>query len=133
MNRKIRIQIAGVVVLAAFGYMLVQGAHNFSNYFLTVGQYRQDLSRFSHEAVRVQGTMESRSVHYNRSKSLLRFSLMSSGETLPILYEGPMPNEQFHNAQAIVKGRMGKNGVFDAQKLEIQCPDHYSAAPTAKQ
>jgi cytochrome c-type biogenesis protein CcmE len=132
MNKKLRIQIGGFAILAAFGYIVLQGAHNFSNYFLTVGQYRHDMTRFSHDAVRVQGTMQAQSVHYNRAKSLLTFTLVYNGQSLPIIYEGPLPNEQFRDANAIVKGRMGSHGVFDAQKLEIQCPDHYSAAPNAK-
>lgn len=131
MTKKLRLQMGAFVVLGALTYLGIQGAHNFSNYFLTVSQYRRDMGRFSGMAVRVQGTMLAPSVQYNSATNTLRFRLVSKGQSLPIIYHGAMPNEQFKDASAIVKGHMGANGTFDAQKLEIQCPDHYAAAPNA--
>ncbi|PSR34013.1 MAG: cytochrome C biogenesis protein CcmE [Sulfobacillus benefaciens] len=130
MTKKVRLQIGTLVILAALVYIVLQGSH-FSNYFLPVSQFRSQMSRYSNQIVKVQGTLLSSSVKYNPANRTLRFDLESQGQVLPILYQGPMPDEQFKNASAIVKGKM-VNGVFDAQKLMIQCPDHYSAAPTTK-
>ncbi|OLZ10724.1 cytochrome c maturation protein CcmE [Sulfobacillus thermosulfidooxidans] len=131
-SKKRKLQVGSAVIALSLGYLLVQGAHNFSNYFLTVKQYEDHIRRFSEQTVRVQGTLQSTSVSYNPKTSTLRFDLVSNGAKLPILYQGPMPTEQFKNASAIVKGHMEPDGIFKAQKLEIQCPDHYSAAPTAR-
>ncbi|POB10683.1 MAG: cytochrome C biogenesis protein CcmE [Sulfobacillus thermosulfidooxidans] len=131
MTKKLRMQIGTFVILGALAYLGFQGAHNFSNYFVTVSQYRHQMRRLAGMDVRVQGTLSAQSVHYNAATSTLRFSLVSNGESLPILYHGAMPNEHFKNASAIVKGEMDSHGVFVAQKLEIQCPDHYAPAPNA--
>nr|WP_275107345.1 cytochrome c maturation protein CcmE [Sulfobacillus harzensis] len=121
-------QIGAMFVVGALAYMVLQGAHNFSSYFVTVKTYRAESAKFGQQTVRVQGTLLSKTVHYNPHTATLRFSLVSGGATLPVLYRGAMPNEQFHNAGAIAKGHMGRDGVFDATKLEIQCPDHYAPA-----
>lgn len=127
MTKKVRLQIGTLVILAALVYIVLQGSH-FSNYFVPVNQFRSQISRYDNQVVKVQGTLLSSTVKYNAANSTLRFNLEAKGQTLPILYQGPMPDEQFKNASAIVEGKMGSNGVFDAQKLMIQCPDHYSAA-----
>ena len=131
MTNKLRMQVGAFVIMGALAYLGFQGAHNFSNYFVTVSQYRHQMRRLAGMDVRVQGMLYAQSVHYDAATSTLRFRLVSNGESLPILYHGSMPNEQFKNASAIVKGQMGSNGVFVAQKLEIQCPNHYAPAPNA--
>lgn len=117
------------MVLAALIYIVLQGS-NLSNYFVPVNQYRHNYSKYANEVVRVQGTLLSSSVKFNATHSSLRFTLESKGVSMPILYRGPMPNEQFKNASAIVEGRL-VHGIFDAKKLMVQCPDHYVAAKTS--
>lgn len=127
-----RLQIGAVVIVAAFIYLAFQGAHNFSSYFVTVQSYRRQIAVLAHKRVRVQGTLLSKSVHYDAAHSSLSFTLMSHGQTLPVVYQGAMPNERFRNAGAIVEGEMGPHGVFQATKLMIQCPNHYEAPKTTK-
>lgn len=126
-SKKIRLQIGALVILSALAYMVLQGAHNFSSYFVTVQAYRANIAKFGRETVRVQGTLLSKSVHYNPTSATLRFTMTSGHSTLPVIYQGAMPNEQFKDASAIAKGHM-VDGVFRAEKLEIQCPDHYAPA-----
>lgn len=128
MTRKMRLQVGILLIVTALAYMVLQGAHNFSSYFVTVRAYVANAPKFRHEVVRVQGTLVARSVRYNDARGSLHFELSSGSAHLPVVYRGAMPNERFRNASAIVKGRMGAHGVFQAQKLEIQCPDHYTPA-----
>ncbi len=125
MSKIVRFQVSLVVIIAALVYMMVQGVHNFSSYFVTVQAYRAHLSQFKSQEVRVQGSLLARSVRYDPETGALRFTLTSGSQHLRVLYRGVIPNERFRDANAIVKGRIGASGVFDAQKLEIQCPDHY--------
>jgi cytochrome c-type biogenesis protein CcmE len=41
------------------------------------------------------------------------------------LYTGPRPDLLRHEAQAIVTGRMGEDGVFYADELLLKCPTRY--------
>ncbi|PSR24076.1 MAG: cytochrome C biogenesis protein CcmE [Sulfobacillus acidophilus] len=124
-----RLQLSVVVIVAVLVYMMIQGVHNFSSYFVTVRTYRAHLGQLRTQNVRVEGTVLARSVRYNPEDGSLRFTLTSGSEQLNVLYRGMMPDERFRDAHAIVKGKMGANGFFYAQKLEIQCPDHYAPSP----
>jgi cytochrome c-type biogenesis protein CcmE len=44
---------------------------------------------------------------------------------LKVMYEGPMPDLLRHEAQAIVTGRVGDDGVFYAEELLLKCPTRY--------
>jgi cytochrome c-type biogenesis protein CcmE len=130
MTRKLRLQIGTVMVLAALVYLGIMAAHNFSQYFVPVSQYEGQLGRFAHKTLRVQGKLLAQSVHYNAGTETLTFVLASAGSRLHVKYVGALPSEQFANTNAIVEGTMGSNGVFQAQKLMIQCPDHIQAVNT---
>ena len=127
-SKNIRLHIGITVIVASLAYMVLQGANNFTSYFVTVRTYVGNIAKFRHDLVRVQGTLTARSVRYDPDSGSLRFDLTSGSVRLPVVYHGAIPNERFKNASAIVKGRMGANGVFQAEKLEIQCPDHYAPA-----
>lgn len=124
-SRKIRFQIGAMVIMASLTYMLLQGADNFSSYFVTVQSFRANLAKFGHRTIRVQGALAAQSVHYQARTGTLLFTLHQGSSTMAVRYQGAMPNERFRNAGAIVKGHLGRNGVFEADKLEIQCPNHY--------
>jgi len=44
---------------------------------------------------------------------------------LEVVYIGPMPDLLRHEAQAIVTGRLGEDGVFEADELLLKCPTRY--------
>lgn len=131
LSKKIRLQLGALVILSGLVYIGLQSSHNFSSYFVTVNKYRADFSQLKNKMLRVQGTMDSQSVRYSASTSTLLFTLSSHGQALPVVYHGPMPNERFKNARAIVEGKMGSHGDFVARKLMIQCPNHYVPAKNA--
>jgi cytochrome c-type biogenesis protein CcmE len=121
----VKYRIGALLIGCALTYMVLQGAHNFSSYFVTVQDFRAHLRRFGSQTLRVQGVLQSQSVHYNANTATMRFLLTGGHSRLWVRYRGAMPNERFRNADAIVKGHLGRTGVFQAQKLEIQCPNHY--------
>lgn len=130
MSKKTRLQVGALVIVAALAFIVLQGSHNFTQYFVSVRQYRTHYAQYAGQVLRVEGTMLSRSVHYDAATSTLHFMLTSQGQSLPVEYQGPMPSEQFQNADAIVEGKLNAQGVFVAQKLMVKCPDHYTPATT---
>jgi cytochrome c-type biogenesis protein CcmE len=127
LSKKLRLQLGSLVILGALVYLGLQGAHSFSQYFIPVSQFDQQMSRFSGQVVQVQGRLVADSIRYDAAKQTLMFTLASGRYQLPVKYVGPVPTEQYVDASAIVEGELGPHGVFQARKLMIQCPDHYKA------
>lgn len=130
-SKKLRIKIGAVLVLGALVYLGLQATKSFSQYFVPVAQYQNQLARFKGQIIRVQGRLLAQSVHYNPSTEVLTFLLASGGQTMRVRYVGALPTEEFKNAHAIVEGEMGKSGVFVAEKLMVQCPNHIVPVTTS--
>jgi len=47
---------------------------------------------------------------------------------IPVVYIGPKPDLLRHEAQAIMTGEMGEDGVFYADELLLKCPTKYEEA-----
>jgi cytochrome c-type biogenesis protein CcmE len=131
LSKKLRIKIGAVMILAALVYLGLQATKSYSQYFVPVSQYEAHLARFQGQIIRVQGKLLARSVHYNPSTEVLTFLLASGGRTMAVRYVGALPTEEFKDAHAIVEGQMGKGGVFNAEKLMVQCPNHIVAIKTS--
>jgi cytochrome c-type biogenesis protein CcmE len=123
--KKLRLELGAVLILGALVYLGIQAGHSFSQYFIPVNQFVRQQARFSGQVVQVQGKLLADSVHYDAARQVMRFVLTAQGYRLPVRYVGAVPTEQYENASAIVQGRMGRNGVFQASEIMIQCPDHY--------
>lgn len=52
-------------------------------------------------------------------------------QTLRVNYTGtePPPDTFKDNAQALVLGELGKDGVFQAKEIQAKCASKYAAAP----
>lgn len=53
-------------------------------------------------------------------------------QRVTIVYNGPMPDLLRNEAQAIVTGKLGEDGVFYAEELLLKCPTKYEEAVPAQ-
>ena len=51
---------------------------------------------------------------------------------IKVVYVGPKPDLLRNEAQAIMTGRMGQDGVFYAEELLLKCPTRYEEAVPAQ-
>jgi len=51
---------------------------------------------------------------------------------IQVVYNGPMPDLLKDEAQAIMTGRLGEDGVFYADELLLKCPTKYEEAVPAQ-
>ncbi|MGB2911085.1 MAG: cytochrome c maturation protein CcmE, partial [Anaerolineales bacterium] len=47
---------------------------------------------------------------------------------LQVVYNGPKPDLLRHEAQAIMTGQLGEDGIFYADELLLKCPTKYEEA-----
>jgi cytochrome c-type biogenesis protein CcmE len=47
---------------------------------------------------------------------------------IKVVYVGPKPDLLRNEAQAIMTGRLGEDGVFYAEELLLKCPTRYEEA-----
>ena len=85
------------------------------------------------EHVRLSGEVVDGTIEADATTGTVAFSVSDGTSTVPILYEGPMPDTLRDEGEAVVEGQMGADGVFRADTLFAKCPSKFEAKTTESQ
>ncbi|MEV0430477.1 cytochrome c maturation protein CcmE [Micromonospora sp. NPDC049836] len=120
-------RLALVAVLLAGGALLVTGAlRDTLTYYRTPAEVLGDPAAIG-ERVRLGGEVVPGTVH--QDGDLVVFRLGGSGQEVPVRQHG-VPPETFREGQdAVVEGRLGTDGVFDADHLVVRHGNEYRPSP----
>ena len=123
--------LGGALLLMAVGVIIIQGLASGAQYFLTIGQLRDQAGEFQNQSVRISGAVIGNSIAYNAQTLELRFDIVDdvaqigAQQPLTIRYEGPRPELLQDHAQAIIEGKFSADGTFHADTLLLKCPTRY--------
>ena len=144
--------VGGLLMLAAVVYLIASNLTAQAEYFMTVDELLARQSELTGRNIRVSGAVIGDTIEYDGHE--LSFTIVhipdSAAEleedgglaevlheavTNPdaqsvtvVLYDEPKPDLLQHEAQAIVTGTMGDDGVFYADELLLKCPTRYDEA-----
>jgi len=124
-NKRIKFIIGGAVIALAIIYLIFTATQSTAAYFLTVEELYDNGSMVQGRNVRVSGKVVGDTVDFNSRDLVLHFEIVGeSGETLPVVFNGPKPDQMRHDAEAIIEGRYD-GSQFTAQELLLKCPSRY--------
>ncbi|MFH0941988.1 MAG: cytochrome c maturation protein CcmE [Chloroflexota bacterium] len=69
------------------------------------------------QVVKVGGDVVPGSISWDNASRLLRFMLTGEGESMPVVYRGPAPNDFKPGLALVVEGTYAASGVFEATSL----------------
>ena len=149
-SERIKFISAGLLILAAVLYLLIAGTLQGARYFITVREVLDDASYLG-RTVRISGAVDGESIDYDSEKAIIRFEIVNIpneyddlatalhealldplAPRLSVLVEdAAIPDLLQHEAQAILTGALGRDGVFAATELLLKCPSRFeeSTAP----
>lgn len=79
-------------------------------------------------SVRIGGLVEAGSVQREPSSTRIHFRVTDTAMSLPVTYDGILP-DLFREGQGVVaEGRMGDDGVFQARQVLAKHDENYKAA-----
>jgi cytochrome c-type biogenesis protein CcmE len=124
-NKRVKFIIGGAVIALAVIYLIFTATQSTAAYFLTVEELYGKGTAIYGRNVRVSGKVVGDTVDFNSRDLILRFQIVDeSGETLPVVFNGPKPDQMRHDAEAIIEGKFDGN-EFTAQELLLKCPSRY--------
>jgi cytochrome c-type biogenesis protein CcmE len=115
----------GIVLAACVGYLVVSATGSSAEYYQTVAELRAHSGGSGD--VRVLGTVQNDVVRSDGGLHV-QFTAAQDGQSMPVDYEGTVPDIFQPGIQVVVDGRMGSDGVFHARTLEAKCPSKFSSA-----
>jgi cytochrome c-type biogenesis protein CcmE len=121
-----------------------------AQYYLTIDELVTSSESYNDRDIKVSGAVIGDSVTYDTESLTLRFTAVNvpadldeiedegglaevlhnavinqDANRIEVVYVGPKPDLLRHEAQAIVTGRVGEDGVFYADELLLKCPTRY--------
>jgi cytochrome c-type biogenesis protein CcmE len=143
----------GILILGAVVFLIVSSTKATQEYFLTVDELNAKGSSIVDKNLRVSGAVIGDTIQYDANSLTLTFEVAHvpgdnsaiekagglavalheavvdpSRSRMKVVYVGPKPDLLRNEAQAIMTGHVGKDGVFYADELLLKCPTRYEEA-----
>ena len=150
---RVKFLIGGMLIFAAVVYLIVSSSQSAAQYFVTVQEMQEKPALVAGREIRVSGAILGDSIQYDSQTLTLRFTIAHTpGDNkeieargglaavlheavtdpslprLQVVYNGVKPDLLRHEAQAIMTGKMGDDGIFYAEELLLKCPTKYEEA-----
>ncbi len=142
-----RFLIGGVAILAAIGFLIVNGTLSNAQYFITVDELLTR-SELAGQTIRISGAVIGDTIRYDSDTLTIRFTMANIPEETDnlaltlheavsdpnasrinvVVENEPMPDLLQNEAQAILTGRLSPDGTFYADELLLKCPTRYEEA-----
>lgn len=150
---RVKFIIGGVLIIAAIAYLIYSSTKANAQYFFTIDELKSRGQSVSGQNVRISGAVIGDSIQYDPQTLSLSFmianvpadnklieaqgglaAVLHAAVTDPdrtrmqAVYVGPKPDLLRDEAQAIMTGHIGEDGVFYADELLLKCPTKYEEA-----
>ena len=150
---RLKFLIGGLLIIAAIVYLIVTATQANSQYFLTIQELQSKGSALVGQDVRVSGAVIGDTIKYDPQTMTLSFSVANvpgdnrtidaqgglaavlhaavvdpNRPRIQVIYKGARPDLLQNEAQAIMTGKIGADGIFTASDLLLKCPTRYQNA-----
>jgi cytochrome c-type biogenesis protein CcmE len=145
--------LGGLLILAAVVYLIVSSTQASAQYFLTIDELNAKKASMVDKNIRISGAVVGDTISYDANTLTLDFTVAHvAGDNneiekdgglavvlhqavidpkrsrLKIVYVGVKPDLMRNEAQAIMTGHLGSDGIFYADVLLLKCPTKYEQA-----
>jgi len=120
------------VIIGLLAWLAMGGISDSKTYYKTIAELGQMGDHAKGKRLRVGGDVQAGSIV--RAGSEVSFVLHQDAKTLKVVYNGidPLPDTFKDGAQALADGKLGPDGVFQANKIQAKCASKYEAKPQLK-
>ena len=151
--QRIKFILCGSIILVAVIYLIASSTQASVEYFMTVDELKARATNLSGKNLRVSGAVIGDTIQYDPQTLSLSFDIAHvSGDNkeiedqgglaevlhqavsdksrarIKVIYVGPKPDLLRDEAQAVMTGHLGDDGIFYADELFLKCPTRYEEA-----
>lgn len=145
--------LGGLFILAAVVYLIFSSTQQSAEYFMTVDELKTKGNQVIDKSLRLSGAVIGDSIQYDPQTLTLTFDVANvpgdnaeieaqgglaavlkaavadpTRTRVTVVYVGPKPDLLRSEAQAIMTGHLGTDGIFYAEELLLKCPTKYEEA-----
>jgi len=148
-----KFMIGGVAILAVVVWLIATSTQASAEYFMTVDELKAEGRAGIGKSVRLSGAVVGDSIQYDTDTLTLTFEVAHvtadnneieqqgglaevlhqavidpNRDRMTVVYTGVKPDLLRNEAQAIMTGKLGDDGIFHAEELLLKCPTKYEEA-----
>lgn len=119
-----------VVIIGTLVWLAAGSINDTKSYYKEIAEIRTMGDRAFDKRIRVTGNVAEGTI--NRKAKEVEFVLVDNDKRqLKVVYTGtePLPDTFKDGAQALADGKLGRDGVFHANKIAAKCASKYEAKP----
>jgi cytochrome c-type biogenesis protein CcmE len=116
--------LLALVALGAIGWLAVDAFQGSVVYYLTP---TEALTADEDQTFRLAGLVVDGSIAREPSSGDLLFQVSDGTTTIPVRFDGRAPDSLGDGAEAVAEGRLGADGVFEADTVLARCASKYEA------
>lgn len=150
---KAKFVFGGLLILAAVVYLIFSSTAAGAEYFMTVDEVKAKGNAVIGKNLRISGAVIGDTIQYDPQTLTLTFEVAHvpgdnkeieaqgglakvlhdavvdpTRNRIKVVYIGPKPDLLRNEAQAIMTGHLGEDGIFYADELLLKCPTRYEEA-----
>lgn len=150
---RLKFVVGGILIIAAVAYLIISSTQASAEYFLTVDEVAERGDSVMGRDLRISGAVIGETIEYDSQDLKLTFTMANipgdnkdieaqgglaavlnkavndpNANRLQVVYIGVKPDLLRHEAQAIMTGELGEDGIFYADELLLKCPTKYEEA-----
>lgn len=129
----VKLLIVAAILLASVGFLVFNAMGSSMAYFQTVGELKASGQGLDGEQIRVGGGVEPGSIKERALSDELRFTITDGTNTLPVVYDGVVPDIFQEDVEVVAEGKIGPDGTMVASKLLTKCPSRFDDGSKASQ
>ena len=123
-----QVVIAALAISGALAYLVFTGMRDTMVFYYTVSEVVSQSDELSGSALRVAGHVVPGTIEVSNVDHLdRRFVIHEGGRELQVEYRGIVADTLVDNAEAVVEGQLGDDGVFHATFVMAKCPSKYES------
>lgn len=126
MARGKRFLFGGLIILAALAYIVYGGMKDAVVYFVTPTELKAKERGSSDKFLRMGGMVVAGSLQKDVKNLTYRFELTDGAASVPVFFKGIPPDLFTEGKGAVVEGRLGADGVFQASTIMAKHAEEYS-------
>ena len=124
-KKQLRFVFGFGIIIAALIFFAISGFQEGKAYYKTIEELAEMGDAAYDKTIKVGGRVSPGSI--GRSDGHMIFTLKQSNLTLPVIYTGtaPVPDTFKDDVEAVVVGRFGLEGKFEATQIQAKCASKY--------
>lgn len=126
MNRGKRFIIGGIIILAALSYLIYGGMQQAMVYFVTPSELKGQERPSKEKSLKMGGMVVAGSLQKDIKNLTYRFEITDGGTSIPVFFRGVPPDLFSEGKGAVVEGKFGADGVFQATIIMAKHSEEYS-------